>query len=126
MSPACRIAHSFIEFRNTLPSPGAPTNTGIAIFEHVASSPERDSVPLFLSRIELAETVPEFGPRHLLLELGKDRTALRNLSWSSSTSSSNAISVTRMVRSSRKAASSPKIGTSWMHSWRSSSDRCPS
>ena len=28
-SPACRIAQSFMELRNTLPSAGAPTNTGI-------------------------------------------------------------------------------------------------
>ena len=43
---------------------------------------------------------------------GRERTAVRNRSWSSSTSSSKAMSVTRMVRSSRRAESSPKMGTS--------------
>ena len=39
ISPACFIAHSFIELRNTLPSPGAPTKIGMASRWQVASSP---------------------------------------------------------------------------------------
>ena len=45
---------------------------------------------------------------------GRASTAVMNRSWSSSTPSSNAMSVTRMVPSSRSAPSSLKIGTSWI------------
>jgi hypothetical protein len=39
MSPAFFIAHSFIAFKNTLPSAGAPTSTGMASRWQVARSP---------------------------------------------------------------------------------------
>ena len=64
------MAHSFIEFRNTLPSPGAPTKIGMASRWQVGEQPGRDAVPLLLRGVECAQPVAQLGAGHLLLELG--------------------------------------------------------
>ena len=64
------MAHSFMELRNTLPSPGAPTKTGIASRWQVESRPGRHAVPSLLRGVVRAQQVAQFGAGHLALKLG--------------------------------------------------------
>ena len=58
-----------MELRNTLPSAGAPTNTGNRQPLAGGEQPGGHVVLLFLGAEEAAELVAQFGAGHLLLEL---------------------------------------------------------
>ena len=57
-----------MEFRNTLPSPGAPTNTGIARRWQVASSPGRTLLVALLRGVERPQPVAQSRSGHGALE----------------------------------------------------------
>ncbi len=62
------MAHSFMEFRKTLPSAAAPTKMGIAMRWQVESSPPgRDSA--FVLAVEGPQAIAQLGAGHLALEL---------------------------------------------------------
>ena len=64
------MAHSFIEFRNTLPSAGAPDEDRDRQPMAGGEQSGLHAVLLLLRRVERAQPVAQLGAGHLLLELG--------------------------------------------------------
>ncbi len=64
------MAHSFIEFRKTLPSPGAPTKIGIAISWQVASRPRSTPICFSAASYNSPELEPQLRAGHRALEFG--------------------------------------------------------
>ena len=62
------MAHSFIEFRKTLPSPGAPTKIGHRAAKAGGEQAGLHAILFLLRGVEFSQQVAQFGAGHLALE----------------------------------------------------------